>query len=75
MIIRKTTLGNEVRCYNAERTMCDLLRSRNRLDEETVISAIKNYVSSPCKNLNLLALYASEFRVDKELKKYLEVLL
>ena len=33
--------------YNdAERTMCDLLRSRNRIDEETVISAINNYAKS-----------------------------
>lgn len=75
VVIRKTTLGNEVRCYNPERTMCDLLRSRNRIDEETVISAIKNYVASSYKDLNLLALYAVEFGVDKELKKYLEVLL
>lgn len=75
VVIRKTTLGNEVRCYNPERTMCDLFRSRNRIDEETVISAIKNYVASSYKDLNLLALYAVEFGVDKELKKYLEVLL
>lgn len=75
IIYRKTTLGNEVRCYNAERTICDLLRSRNRLDEETVISAIKNYALSPEKDLNLLAIYASQFRVDKILKRYMEVLL
>jgi predicted transcriptional regulator of viral defense system len=75
MTMRKTTLGNEVRCYNAERTICDLLRSRNRLDEETVISAIKNYAISSDKDLNLLAVYASKFGVDKELKRYMEVLL
>lgn len=40
---KKTTLGNEVRCYDVERTICDLLHSRGRLDEETVISAIKKY--------------------------------
>lgn len=74
-IIRKTTLGNVVRCYNAERTICDLLRSRNRLDEETVISAIKNYAASSDKDLNLLAVYASQFGVDRELKRYMEVLL
>lgn len=75
VITRKTTLGNAVRCYNAERTICDLLRSRNRLDEETVISAIKNYAASADKDLNLLAIYASQFGVDKELKRYMEVLL
>lgn len=74
-ITRNTTLGNEVRCYNAERTICDLLRSRNRLDEETVISAIKNYAASADKDLNLLAVYASQFGVDRELKRYMEVLL
>ncbi|MGN0340932.1 MAG: hypothetical protein ACI4D0_10620 [Lachnospira sp.] len=31
----KTTFGNDVRSYNAERTICDILRSRNKMDEET----------------------------------------
>lgn len=72
---RKTTFGNAVRCYNAERTICDVFRSRSRLDEETVISAIKNYVASTDKDLNMLAECASHFGVEKILKRYLEVLL
>ena len=72
---RKTTFGNRVRCYNAERTVCDLLRSRNRLDEETVISGIKKYAASTEKNLKLLAEYAPQFGVSKILKRYLKVLL
>ena len=75
LISRKNTMGNEVRCYNAERTICDLLRSRNKIDEETVISAIKNYVVSPEKDLKLLAEYAPNFGVNKILRRYMEVLL
>jgi hypothetical protein len=75
MILRKTTFGNTVRCYNMERTICDLLRSRSRCDEETVISSVKNYAASKSKNLNLLAEYAKSLRVDKTLKQYMEVLL
>jgi hypothetical protein len=45
------------------------------MDEETVVSAIKNYASFENKDLNLLAVYARQFKVNKELKKYLEVLL
>jgi|GEM_PF-3074076 hypothetical protein len=56
LIEKATTFGNNVRCY-MERTICDLLRSRNRCDEETVINCIKNYVKSNDKDLNLLALY------------------
>lgn len=72
-ITKVTTFGNEVRCYNAERTLCDILRSRNRLDEEMVISAIKNYVSSENKDLSLLSEYAAVFSVDKVLRRYMEV--
>lgn len=75
IVEKQTTFGNMVRCYNMERTMCDLLRSRNRLDEETVISSIKNYAASNNKNLHLLADYAKLLRVDKVLKRYMEVLL
>ena len=40
-----------------------------------VISAIKNYVRYDEKDLNLLSVYAKQFKVTKDLKKYLEVLL
>ena len=75
IVMRKTTLGNEVRCYDAERTICDVLRSRNRMDDETVISAIKNYAAYKDKDLNRLAAYAEKFRVNRMLKQYMEVLL
>ena len=71
----KTTFGNVVRTYNAERTICDLLRSRSRLDEETVIGAVKRYAESTDKNLNLLSEYASQLGVSKIAKRYMEVLL
>lgn len=75
MVHKKTTFGNEVRCYDAERTICDLLRSRNRMDGETVISAVKNYAAFSNKDLNRLAAYAEKFRVSRALKYYMEVLL
>lgn len=75
MIKKRTTFGNEVRCYDAERTICDLLRSRNRMDTETVISAMKKYAVYKDKDLNRLAAYAEKFRVSKILKQYMEVLL
>lgn len=75
VVWKKTTFGNEVRCYDAERTICDILRSRSRMDEETVIFALKNYSTFENKQLNLLAAYAEKFNVNKALKRYMEVLL
>ena len=74
IIEKRTTLGNSVKCYNVERTICDFIRCRSRCDEETVISAIKKYAAYDNKDLNLLSVYAEQFKITKELKKYLEVL-
>ena len=70
----KTTFGNFVRCYNAERTICDILRSRSRMDEETVVAAVKKYVQSKEKNLFLLYEYSQKFKVSEQVRKYVEVL-
>lgn len=72
---RTNTFGNTLRCYDPERTICDFLRTRNRCDEETVISAIKNYANYSKKNLNKLDDYSKLLNVKSELKKYMEVLL
>ena len=75
IVERNTTFGNTVKCYDSERTLCDIIRSKNRIDYETVISAIKNYLSSEKKNLNTLSEYSKYFRVQDKVRTYLEVLL
>lgn len=71
----KTPAGNEVQAYDLERTVCDVIRSRNKLGTETFLAALKMYAASPKKNLNKLNTYAKQMRVEKVLRQYLEVLL
>ena len=73
--VRKTTFGHEVPCYNLERTICDLIRSRSRFSVEMITDAVKAYAASSEKDLNRLSEYAEQFHVTKALKPYLEVLL
>ena len=73
--LMKTPFGNEVNCYDLERTICDILRSRNKIELQTFQEAIKGYFQSKDKNLRLLWKYAKSFNVDKLLSKYTEVLL
>ena len=70
-----TPAGNEVQAYDLERTICDVIRSRNKLGTETFLAALKMYAASPKKNLNKLNTYAKQMRVEKVLRQYLEVLL
>ena len=71
----KTPAGNFVPAYDLERTICDVLRSRNRIGTETLLAALKMYVSRPEKDLNKLSSYAQQLRVYNVLRQYLEVLL
>lgn len=71
----KTAFGNEVVAYDLERTICDIVRSRNKVGTETFLSALKLYAEQPDKNLNRLNDYAKQLRVSNVLRKYLEVLL
>ena len=71
----KTTYGNEVSVYDMERTICDILRVKNKKDPQMFAYAIKEYAKSVNKNLPRLMKYAKEFGVETELRQYMEVLL
>lgn len=71
----KTSAGNDVTAYDLERTVCDIIRSRNKLGTETFLAALKLYATNPKKDLNKLNSYAKKMRVSNILRQYLEVLL
>lgn len=71
----KTPAGNLVPAYDLERTVCDVIRSRNKMGTETFLAALKMYAANPKKDLNKLNSYAKQLRVVGILRRYLEVLL
>lgn len=72
---KKTSFGNEVKTYNRERTICDILRDRNNQDPAIINDSIKRYFSGKEKDLNKLMKYAKELRIESVLRTYSEVLL
>lgn len=70
-----TPMGNQVNAYDLERTICDIVRSRNKIGTETFLAALKAYAASPKKDLNRLDSYAKQMRIAGVVRKYLEVLL
>lgn len=71
----KTPGGHLVKVYNIERTLCDILRTRDRSDAETIKQAMSSYAHQKEKNLHQLMTYARIFKVEKEIRTYMEVLL
>lgn len=55
--ILKTPAGNDVPAYDLERTICDVIRSRNKLGMETFLAALRLYAADSKKDLNKLNSY------------------
>lgn len=67
--------GNPIKTYNIERTICDLIRSRSRIDVQILNEALKRFVKLKSADLSMLMEYAKKLKIDTILKNYLEVLL
>lgn len=67
-------MGNEIKVYNLERSLCDILRGSGS-NIELINSAMKQYANSKDKNISLLIKYAEQLRVKAKVMRYMEVLL
>lgn len=70
----KSAHGNPIRIYNVERTICDLIRSRSRIDVQILNDALKRFVKLKSVDYSRLMDYASKLRIETILKSYLEML-
>jgi len=68
-------LGNPIRVYDKERTLCDIVKGNNSCDIQLVNQAMKFYATSPDKNMVKLFDYAERLRVKSKILRYMEVLL
>lgn len=71
----KSSHGNPIRTYDVERTVCDLIRSRSRIDVQILNDALKRYVRLKSADHSILLEYARKLKVEAVLKSYLEVLI
>ena len=67
--------GRSVSIYNIERTVCDIIRSRNKLNDDILSGVLKAYVKRSDRDLVKLMLYAKSFRIRNIVREYLEILL
>ncbi len=71
----KTALGNKIRLYDLERTLCDIVKGKNNCDIQIVNQAMKQYAAFKGKNISRLLQYAEQLRVKPKILAYMEILL
>ena len=64
-----------LKVYDIERTICDIIKNKNKMDIEIFTKALQRYAKMNCKDLQKLMKYAKLLGVDKKVREYMEILL
>ena len=71
----KSPFGNEIKIYDIERSICDIIKNKKDIELELFNKAIRGYYSSKNKDFVKLMEYAKKFKLEKEVLATFEVLL
>lgn len=71
----ETNYGNQVTVFDIDRTLCDVIKCKDKMDIQVFQTAMKEYMKSKCKNLTNLMKYAKIMKIEETVKMYLEVML
>lgn len=66
-------MGNKVKTYDIERYICDIIRSKKRMDSQHIKYSIRQYLKRKDKDLVKLSKYAEKLGIKKEVMQYMEV--
>lgn len=69
-----TPMGNRVKAYDIERCICDIIRSKKRMDLEHVKYSVKEYLKRNDKDLIKLADYAEILSVKEEVMSFVSMM-
>lgn len=71
----ETTAGNNIRVYDKERCICDIIRNKRNMDIQVFTTAMNTYFKGQGKDIYKLSKYASIFGIADRVRQYTEVLL
>lgn len=74
-IVEINTDLDHFRIYSKEKTVCDILINKNKIDVEEVKNVLIGYLNDSDRDLNKLYKLAVELKCEKTLRTYMEVLL
>ena len=70
----ETPMGNKVKVYDVERCICDIIRSKSRMDLELIKHSVKEYIKRNDKDLVKLSLYAEKLGIKDVVMDYVDMM-
>ena len=71
----ETIFGNKIKVYDIDKTVCDFIKKRKKIDSESFVKFINRYKKRIDKNVNNLMKYAKIMGIEDEAFSLMEVLL
>lgn len=71
----QTNLGNSVKVYDKEKTICDIIKHKDKMDFEVYVKALVRYAKSSDKNINKLIECARIMKIEDKVRTQMEVIL
>lgn len=71
----KTVFGNTVTTYDRERSICDIIKHKDKIEIQMFSTAMNEYMRCREKNLRNLLRYASALGIEAAVRTYTEVML
>ena len=68
-----TPMGYNVRAYDPERCICDIIRDKANVDKQIYVQAIQEYFRRKCDPRKIIK-YAKEFNIETKVRNYMEIL-
>lgn len=65
----RTPFGHTATIYGPQRTLCDMVRSRNSVELQVLQDALKQYVRCRDRNLHVLMEHAGLFHIERRLSQ------
>lgn len=66
--------GNSIRAYDKERTICDIIKNKERIEQQVYFEVIQNYFKGKTK-LNKLSEYAKKLGISNKVMNIVELML
>lgn len=71
---REQIEGHSIQIYDREKTICDVISYRRVLGQDITNEAVRNYLSTPGSNMDLLLEYSRLLRVEGPVEQHLRLM-
>ena len=68
-------MGGKIYIYDIERTICDIIKNKEKIDVDVFSKALKIFFKSENIKVRKLIKYSRELKIEKKVREYLEVLI